>query len=115
MCSNYENIVKTELSCLLSIIGSEIIPRCYEFLRLVEPISRSEKINKRSQQFVELFDKLLEMEENLQARQEKSSTLVELSELRNEINETSDVVNKILNHLPKKETWPEYEDFINLY
>ena len=72
MCNNYENIVKTEFSCLISIIGSEIIPRCYEFLRLVEPISRSEKINKRSQKFIELFDELLEKDEELKAIEGKA-------------------------------------------
>lgn len=65
MCNVYENTVRTEANCLLSIMGSEIIPRCYEFLRLVEPISRSERINKRSEKFLALFEELLEMEEVL--------------------------------------------------
>lgn len=52
----YENTVKTESSALQTIIGNEIIPRCYEFLRLVEPESRSSKINKRSGKFIEYFE-----------------------------------------------------------
>lgn len=56
----YENTVKTESSALQTIIGNEIIPRCYEFLRLVEPESRSSKINKRSGKFIEYFEELIE-------------------------------------------------------
>ena len=82
MSSLYENTVKAESDCLLSIIGSEIVPRCYEFLKLVDRESSSKRINKRSAEFVELFDELLAKEENLKASHEKAKTLEDMAALR---------------------------------
>ena len=51
----YDNTVKTESNALQTIFSNEIIPRCYEFLRLVESDSKSSIINKRSEKFIALF------------------------------------------------------------
>jgi glutamine synthetase type III len=115
MYNVYENTVKTEANCLLSIMGSEIIPRCYEFLRLVEPISRSERINKRSEKFLALFEELLEMEEVLKEQLKNAESLNELSSLREKVGSASNIINKILEFIPKNKNWPEYEDFIHIY
>ena len=78
----YDNTVKTESNALQTVISNEIIPRCYEFLRLVEPVSKSAKINQRSDKFVVLFEELVEREEQLKELHGKSNSLEEISNLR---------------------------------
>ena len=41
--------------------------------------------------------------------------LKDLSKLRHEINVVCDVVNEVLDIIPKKDSWPEFEDFIHTY
>ena len=82
MASLYENTVKAESDCLQSIIGSEIVPRCYEFLKLVDHESKSKRINERSSKFVDLFDELLGKEESLKKNHEKAESLENMAALR---------------------------------
>ena len=58
----YKNTVQTEVNALISVLSSQIIPMSYEYLKLVEPESKSSIINKRSGKFIKAFEDVLEVE-----------------------------------------------------
>lgn len=51
----YKNTVITERDTVLHILGSEIIPRCYEHLNRIGAKSASSIINDYSEEFVKIF------------------------------------------------------------
>lgn len=110
----YRNTVMMERETFLHIVGSEIIPRCYEFLKTTKVQSKSAIIKEYSQQFVQVFERVIQ-KQKLVKEWNKTDELPELSDLRHEINLACDVVNEALQMIPKKDTWPEFEDFIHIY
>lgn len=55
----YKCTVITERDTLVHILGSEIIPRCYQYLQTLENKSSSEKIKKYSNNFESLMEAVL--------------------------------------------------------
>ena len=53
--------------------------------------------------------------QNFLQKWDKTTELADLSELRHEVGVTCEITNKILDYIPKKDTWPEFEDFIHNY
>jgi DNA-directed RNA polymerase subunit F len=95
-------------------LSSQVAPRCYEFMRLFEHKVESEIINKRSQKFINNFEKVINYEEVL-GKCSKEPSLEEASQLRTKVQETCEAVNKVLEMLPKDNSFPEFEDFIHQY
>ena len=62
----YKNTVQTEANALISVLSSQIIPMGYEYLKMVEPESKSSIVNRRSAKFIKAFEDVLEVEESLQ-------------------------------------------------
>lgn len=60
------------------------------------------------------FEKVIERQKFLK-EWKNTSELKDLSKLRHEINVTCDITNEILEIIPKKDSWPEFEDFIHSY
>lgn len=81
MKNNYINTVSTERECLKHMLSTQIIPRCYSYLKLVKSDISSEIIRKRSNKFITAFEFLLEKEEQLVEWKDEKS-LKALSELR---------------------------------
>lgn len=114
MKNNYMNTVEAEKNCLLHMLSVQIVPRCYEYLRLVEPNTSSQRINKRSERFIKAFEDMLEKEEALISwRSEK--TIENGFKLRHLIGEACETTNKVLELLPRDKGFPEFEDFMHQY
>lgn len=115
MKNNYTNTVETEKDCLLHMLAAQIMPRCYEYIKLIEPTrSLSDSMSKRFNLFISAFDRVLKMEEALMNWQKEKK--VESSyELRHLINEAASETNKILELLPASKDFPEFEDFMHQY
>lgn len=107
--------METEKDCLLHMLAAQIMPRCYEYIKLIEPTrSLSDSMSKRFNLFISAFDRVLKMEEALMNWQKEKK--VESSyELRHLINEAASETNKILELLPASKDFPEFEDFMHQY
>ena len=110
----YKNTVEAEKNTLLELLSSQIIPQGYEYLRLVEPESKSKIVNKRSQKFITAFEEVLTLEETLKELQ-VGTDMQKVGEARTQILQASETVNKLLSLLPKSEKWPEFEDYMLQY
>lgn len=60
MSTMYKNTVITEKETVLHIIGSEIIPRCFSYLKTLEVKSELQPIKKYINKFNESFVKVLD-------------------------------------------------------
>jgi hypothetical protein len=58
---------------------------------------------------------VLDREEIHREWNKKDKSLKEVAELREEVNKTCKIVNKILEMLPKAKGFPEFEDFVHQY
>lgn len=65
MSQLYKNTVINEMNTMKRIMSSDVIPRCYEFLRMVEGHQGADRINRRAKRFVDAFEDLLDYEERL--------------------------------------------------
>ena len=95
MKNNYLNTVETEKDCLLHMLSSQIVPRSYEYLRLVQPQTGSSIINKRSNLFISEFEKMLQKEEELR-EWSGERTIEKGCALRHLIGESCDQIDKVL-------------------
>lgn len=115
MREKYINVVLNERDTLLHILGSEIIPRLYDHLRLTQQIqTKSELINEYSSEFVQAFENVLKQQKVIKDFA-LTEELISYERLRAAINETSNVVATALEYIPKSPSWPEFEDFIHVY
>lgn len=110
----YKNTVIAEKDTLIHILGSEIIPRCYEQLKSFAGQNSSKVLSEYSESFVKIFESIIVRLKYIK-QWESTDDLNVLSRLREYLNETCEVTNEILDYIPKKESWPEFEDFMEIY
>ena len=114
----YTGTVALEERTLQIILSREFIPRAYEYSRVLKQADCNEKAEERRNRFQKVFDEVIELENQLNenCKNQDDLSIADACKRRDWLNNTLCVkVNELIHFLPKSETWPDLEDFMNIY
>lgn len=116
--SLYIGTVALEERTLQVILSREFIPRAYSYAQTLSAVNVEGVVNERSEKFRALFAEVIELENKLNShiKNQEGMEIAAASKRRGWINNTlCPKINELIHLLPKSESWPDLEDFMNLY
>ena len=98
-------------------ISREILPRCYEFAKTLNNENLTGAIKERNDRFLKVFEELCVFEKRINEDLDKNENISvkDATARRKFLNQVCQKVNENLAFLPKNESWPDLEDFMNIY
>lgn len=114
----YTGTVALEEKTLQVILSREFIPRAYSYSQTLSSVNVEGVVNERSERFRAVFTEVIELENKLNenVNNQDGLDITDACKRRTWLNNVlCPKVNELIHFLPKSESWPDLEDFMNLY